>query len=458
MASGWIVTNRLTRWIGRIWLLPLVRDASVLTLAQYGSKVLGLATAVLAARLLGPDKYGLAAVVMAYPVLVRALLALKSDLVTTRYVAGFRASGQHAALLGLCKLTYGLDFVLGVITVGAVWLTATRWAGEALRAQPAAWLAVAFAASFPFQFLSKTSLSVFASWGLFSRMALFQLAERALTLVLVVGLIRAGFGVAGIVLGTGAAAAAVGVGMLVAATRVLVSARLGLWWRGSVADIRHLWKELIAFAGWNQFAISVGAAAGQLPVLLLGNYWGPAMAGFYRLAATIVTASGYPEDSLRRVVYPTLSARWERGGRAGLSLTLRRWTLTAGSIAAGLQLAVIPLLPMVVPLAFTRVYLPIVPGTQLMLVGAAIGSLLFWLKPLYYSANLVNAWATGYGAYQVALLGAVWFAAARFGFVGVAAATALGDAMFIGIMAWIISGRIARLPRPSLVPGGSRPP
>src|SRR5262245_49061753 len=74
------------------------RDAGLLTASQYVAAGLGFFTTAVAARLLGPREYGVAAMVVAYPALLWSFVGTKSTSVATRYIAIFRTTGHNDEL------------------------------------------------------------------------------------------------------------------------------------------------------------------------------------------------------------------------------------------------------------------------------------------------------------------------------------------------------------------------
>jgi O-antigen/teichoic acid export membrane protein len=230
-----------------------------------------------------------------------------------------------------------------------------------------------------------------------------------------------------------------------AVTLRVLSRRVGPdWFRVRISTLRPMARELAAFFGWNNLITTLAAAANQAPVLVLGYLAGKEAAGFFKLAKTIMTTGSYPEDSLRTVTFPVIAKRWAAGERRTLWSQLRRWTLTGGLPVAGIPLVAAVVAPFVVPALFGPGFGNAVTGIQLMLVGSAAGSAIFWLKPLYYAAGQTKRWAMGYALYAVAALGLGWVATSRAGFAGMAAVSALGDAAFVLLMAAWAYGRIGR--------------
>ncbi|HEX2930299.1 MAG TPA: hypothetical protein VHV54_11325, partial [Candidatus Binatia bacterium] len=173
--------------------------------------------------------------------------------------------------------------------------------------------------------------------------------------------------------------------------------------------------------------------------MILAHLRGPELAGFYRLATSIVTAGSYLETSMSKVAYPVLSARWAADSGPSMRQALQRWTLQAGLPVGLLVLLSIPFYPMLIPIIFGTHYAPMIPGVQIMIVGAAVSAMFFWLNPFFYASAHINLWTVGYALQTLLVIGAAWFFVGQWGFVGMTALAAAGKVVFTVAMIVIFS-------------------
>jgi O-antigen/teichoic acid export membrane protein len=423
---------------------PLTEGAVLLAGSQYVAAAVGLVTSVVSARLLGAEDFGVAAVATSYPMLLGSLVAVKSGSVTTRYVARFHADGEAQRLAGICKLGYALDFLVSLGAALLVALTAERIAAEFFHRPDISWMMVVFAASFPIWSLYGTSQAILTSFERFHWVALLQFLDQLIGSLLVIGLLLGGFGVAGAVMGAALGNVVIALVATSIASHVLRREKLPPWWRGSMATIRPLRKEISGLFGWNYLIVTGGGLMGQLPLMILAHFRGPESAGFFRLAASIVTVGSYLETSMGKVVYPALSARWRVEDRARVRGALKRWSINAGLPVSALLLLSLPLYPILVPWVFGARYAPMVHGVQLMMAGAAVSALFFWLNPVYYASANLNIWTLGYALQTGLVIGLAWFIARAWGFPGMALLTALGKSVFTLAMLLVFCGLAER--------------
>ena len=414
----------------------MARDATLLAGSQYLAAGIGFMTNVVAARMLGATDYGIVAIVMAYPMLLWSFIGVKSVSVTTRYIASFRSTQRNEELLSICKMGYGLDFFVSVIAFLLVGLTGSLVARTILinDTPGISWLMMAYAASFPLFSLNGTSWAILSSCQRFRWLATLQILDKGITLLLVVSLLWFGYGISGVIVGTALGHAAHGLMMMGVATGVLSNDKIGLWWKASISNVSALRRELAHFFSWNFLNLTMSGLMGQVPQLLLGCFRGPEEAGFFRLAASFITAGSYLENSLGKVSYPILAAKREIGDRDKLNRTLKHWTLQMGLPACFLISITIPLLSMLIPEIIGYSYSPMVIGTQIMMIGTAASAPFFWLNSYYYAVGMVEQWTKFYSLYAALSIGLGFLAIYGWGFMGVGVVTGVGKVIFTGVM------------------------
>lgn len=419
---------RIKKEILDAWRTPGAADAGALALSQYAAGGLGLATTVLAARILGPRDYGIAALVLAYPSLVGSIAAVKTSTVTVRYISAFHEEGRTREIASVCRLGYRIDALAALAGLALVAST-NEWVGRHLLQNPGPfWAGVVYSALLVIASVSGTSWAVLVSLRRFRAVSLLQFAEGSLKFALIVAALVAGFGIAGMVLATGLSAALGSLLMTAAAWRVARREGVRLKGAGKVVTIPR--SEISILFGWNYLTMTFGGLLAQVPVLLLGRLKGPQEAGYLRLSTGIVSAASYLEGALSKVAYPLVSRIRGADETERLQNLIRRWTYQRGLPAGLIMLGAVPLIPFVVPLAFGARFTPASEGVQIMLVGAAVSATFFYVHAVYYAAGKVGLWAKAYGTYVLLTISIAWVGIRSFGFLGLAVVTGVSQAAF----------------------------
>lgn len=431
-------------FIKKILKHPLSYEAGFLTASQYIAAGIGFLTTIFATRILGPEKYGIAVLIMAYPTLLWSFASFKPITITTRYISGFRATKQHGELLSICKLGYILDFLSSCLVLVIVIFSARWVAGHFYKLPELTWLIVLYGISFLFFSLAGTSRAILTSWKAFRLYAIFQIIERVLQFVFVVGLLLLNYGYTGMIIGTALSHTIFGIIMLIFATEILRRGGVGLWYKSSIKQVKHLFKEITSLFRWNYGLITLTGIVEQLPVILLGRFRNPEEAGFYRLALNITTMSSYIEASLKRIIYPRLSEAFELREILLIKKNFKRWSIQYGLPVGFILIIGIILMPIIVLLIFGEKYNPVIPLVQIMLCGYVISGIFFWVESFYYASKQIKLWTQIYSAFAILIILFSWFFITIWGSLGMVVLVTVGKAMCILIAVKIVYGQTKR--------------
>lgn len=398
-------------------------NVAALTLANVVSSALALAQAIIVARALGPQLYGVAALIMTYPGFLFGLLDARSGQASLKYLGEFGTRQEAARALAVCRVGYVLDFVIASLTFLAAAATA-GWAEEhVVRTPGVAGLVVLYAAAFLPRSLVATSRAVLATLGRFALLGWLRALTAALEAVLVIALVSAGYGLAGVIWGNAVAAAAEGVLVAVPAHRLIKRTWQGSWLQGSWAALSGRRRELLRFLFYSDLSELLAVLTRQLDVLALGYFQGPTETGYYRLAKSLSKSERFVVEPLQSVAYARLAALYGTGDDRQPRRFVFRLALGVGVPAMIVALAVPFVVPAAVRALFGDAFAGAIVPAQIALVGGAIQLGLFWIRPLYLAAGRVASWfamgllnaAMAVIAYPVsaALWGATGMASAR---------------------------------------------
>jgi O-antigen/teichoic acid export membrane protein len=433
----------------RIAARKFLRNVGALTVANFVGAALNFAQGIFVARWLGPELYGLAALVMTYPSVVHAFFDARSSDASVKYLGEYHGQGERDRALAMCKLGYAVDlaiacvaFLVLVFTAGfaaqslvrdptiaglmvfyaaavvprafvgtsntildilgrfplavacltfLVLVFTARLAAESIAHDPAvAGLMILYGAALIPRALVGTSNAILKTLGRFSFIAWIEILTTVVRTVLMVGLVLAGWQVAGVVWAN--AAAATVASLLYGALAWVLIRRT---WGGSIfqGDIRVLKggrRQIFAFLAYNDLNALVGMIPKQLDVILLGYFRGPTEVGYYRLAKSISSVTEYLTGPLRSVTYAELARLWGLGHREAFSQKVRKLATRIGLPLGVFALLGGGLMSVALPLLVGEIYIPAVQATQLLLVGSAILLGFFWLGPVYLAKGHVR--------------------------------------------------------------------
>ena len=421
-----------TKVIGR----KFVKDVGALTAANAVGALLSVVQFVLVARWLGPELYGKATLAMAYPNLLFGFLDTRSAEASTKYLGEFTAQGEKDRALAVCKLGYTVDLGTSLLTLGGVAVTAWWAEQRILHASGTAWLMIVYAAGLLPWSLGKTSHSVFATLGRFRTLAGVQVLTAVLRAGLVLGLVLAGWGVAGVVWGNSLAMASYGVILIFLAYPAVTRKWGGSWLFSSWQSLKGRRREILGFVTFNFVSTLLGVIPKQMDLVLLGYFRGATEVGYYRLAKGAASTVGYLVGPLQSVAYPDMTRLWGSGAHRAFREKVRRLALQVGFPASLVALAGTLLIPIVLPLLVGHLYLPASRAAQILVISAAVWLAFFWLRPMYLAKGWIKLWAIGIGCHALLFLLVMMIFAPSIGYMAVAWGSLTVNVGFHVLMAW----------------------
>ena len=418
--SAWL------NWVKTAARRRFAKDVGVLTAANIVSAGLGFLQALVVARWLGPTGYGLAALIMSYPSFVLTVLSFRTGQGAVKYLGEFAATGHTGRLLALCRFGYALNLAVAVVTLVIVAVTG-RWIETSLLKTPdTLWVLIGYTAAYIPSSFAETSVAVFSTLRRFVTLAWIRVVVTMVRVALVLVLLQAGYGAAGVVAASALTISLRGLGLLVLAHRTVVRTWGATWLRAPWRALAGKWREVLGFFLYTNLSALVGVAVKQLDVLALGYFQGPAVAGNYNLAKVFGTAVGTLGRTLQTVIYPRFAALWGGGRAAEFNLTLRRAALGLGlPLGAGFLLG-LPLVPILLPIVVGTRFDDAIPMVSIAYVMTAMSLGLFWLRPWFLSTGRVREWFGLGAANSLFALIAFPASAVLAGGVGVAAARLAG--------------------------------
>lgn len=417
---------------------PLARDAGKLSVARMVVLAAGFVQAAVVAHELGPREYGVAALVLAYPMFVYTVFDPQASDAVVKYLGEANAQADDERSLSVVKLAYALDAVLAVLGFAVVAATSSWAASSVVHSTRDTGLIIVAAAAVAVGAPSDTSRAVLTTLGRFRGIAWVEgstgLARGALVIALVV---TADAGVAGVVWGTAAGVLAEGVCMAVLAHSAQVAVNGRSWTTGRLAAVRGREKEMARFLAYTNLTSLAAVLVKQVDLVFLGYTRGSVDAGWYRLARALTAPFGAVTAPLQAVAYPRFSRLAALGDATDARRTVRRYIVGVGLPLGCLSLGTLALVPTAIRVVAGPDYLPATGAARWLIAGSAFVLMFFWARPAMYAAGQVRFVFVVTVVTASATVAGVLLTANAFGTTGVAAsrtffASIAGTALITG--------------------------
>ncbi len=293
----------------------------------------GLAQVVISARILGPEGFGVLAVIVAVSLLVHRLLSVPGGEAVTTFVTRAVAEQRPQEAARVVRFTMAVSLGMSLAAyaiIAALVLAAGSLLGIADIHQDVALLYGVVG------IIRATRTETQAVLRLADRVPLALAITQAGVITRVALLVTvwlAGGEMLEIVLAHIASVVVNGAGMLAAA--VLSAPRAGITGLLRSPSLQ-VPPDVLRFQTGTFGRTTLSALAYNIDTLLLAQFAGAADVGIYRAARQITDIAHYPFRPLRNGVQPEYSRQWYAGQGRELRLTALRFTLASGALAAAL--------------------------------------------------------------------------------------------------------------------------
>lgn len=356
----------MKQWLARLWHSYFVRSVAVVAGGTAGAQAITMAFAPLITRLYGPEAYGLLGAFSAMTGVLAPVAALT-------YPMAIVLPKREADARGLVKLAF-----IASALVGGLALAVFALAGEEILTWLGAGEIASFALLVPLVVVFTACWQIPLQW-LIRYKAFKATARVSITHALLLNGAKA---VGGLVYPAAAVLVSLQtVGMALKALLLGAAARLvgekhprdqGEGRRTSLIELGRRHADFPLYRAPQDF---INAASQSLPVLMLAAWVGPAAAGFYALARTVLgLPSSLVAESVGKVFYPRVTEACHNG-ESCFRLIGR----------ATLALAGIGVVPFAILVAFGPWLFQLVFGTE----WAMAGEYARWLALMYFF-NFIN--------------------------------------------------------------------
>lgn len=382
----------------------------------------GLAQLSISARLLGPEGFGVLAIIMAAAALVHGLISMPGGEAVTAFAPRAAAAGRPddaaralrftmAASLGLSLAAYGAIAALAFTASGLLRIDAAHADAALLYGLVGVFMATET------ETLAALRLAERASWALAATVA---------GVVARVGLLAAAWmadgGIAAVAAAHAGGAAAYGLGMFAAAAmsaeRAGAPGFLRSW------SIRVPW-DVARFQFGSAGKVMLGALTLHLDAIILAQFLGAADVGLYRGARQILIMTRRPFYAARFGLQAQYSRQWHSRRRSELRRSAVRATLATFGLAAAIYGTLVVFHGPIIRLILGDDFMDAAPLTLIMIPAMFVfgGATALIALP----AAIGRMWPSAAAAaisFAVYLAAAVWLAQ-RFGVEGAAWANAV---------------------------------
>jgi O-antigen/teichoic acid export membrane protein len=406
----------------------LLRRRFATAVGTYLSAIFGVVGTLIAARILGPRSFGVYSLVLVSTSFFQVLLDVTVEEAMVKFGFRYTESEDWGRLQRLFRRVLRLK-AIGVVLAGVALLAlapfADRLFGSSNLRTP-----LLVAALLPLVQAPESVAGVaLILRGRYDIRGVFLAVSQALRLTAVA--IAAPHGVTALVIGLIAAqvvaSAAVSAAGFVAFRRFPAAEAVPL------GDDR---REILRFVAQSSVGTGIVSFRGALGTLALGIVTNPVQVGFFRAAQAPQQGFQTLSSPARLILLTEQTRDWERGDRAAVFRSVRRYTLGATAVTAVFAVPLIYFMPDLIRLLYSHKYSGAGDAARLVTAAAALQLVFGWTKSFPISIGRPALRTLGYALEAAVLIPLVVILGHEWGATG--AGGAVLGATVASTVLWIV--------------------
>lgn len=428
--AGWAIRGRrcASSWFKDALFRRLLQNAGWLLSGTVVATALTLGSTVIKARTLGPELFGVLAVIAAYVAVVERLATFQPWLALIKYGAEALQKERPDEFMGLVKVSILLDLIGAVsgmaIAVGGSLALAGWWGWDSRISGMAAVLSTGILFN-----LSGTPTGILRLLDRFRMFTVQTVLTAGLGLVGAAVVYVAGGGIWGFLM-VMLVSGIVGNLFLLGAGVVALRQR-GLWQHRRSPVI--LWKPFLRFSGWTYVTSTLDIPIRQLDILLVSALTSFELTGIYKIIKQVCALLAGVADPLYQAVYPQFAALVaDHQDREVAKYAVRVGVVIAAALGpVALVLAVLS--PWWLGLVFGAAFAAGWPALSAFLLLTALSMSCVAVHPLFTALGYVKENAIVLLVANSVYLVCVWLLTDAVGLVGLAAAYGVQLLLVVGL-------------------------
>lgn len=339
------VATKLLRQPGKADRVRLIAIGHLLS-GNFLSAALMLVSIAIAARVLGPEHYGIMVMVLSFSRLVERVLRFESWQALIRFAAQEEQESDRTRQSRL--YAYGLLLDVGAAALAAFASVALALIGQAvigldlLHVELVAIYAVALLLN-----LGGVPTAALRLAGKFKLLAYAQLIANVLRIVLAAFCAWAGAGLLGFMAAWTVAQSAGSLIIFWLGMRALASSNIPSPFRARVRGLRRDFPGFLSFACSTNLSLTLRAITTEADSLFVGTVAGAPAAGIYHLAKRIAKVAMQVAAQVQAVIYPDVARMWARGNVAAFRSTTLNVQMALGALGILMLVAAAIVAPLI---------------------------------------------------------------------------------------------------------------
>jgi O-antigen/teichoic acid export membrane protein len=335
---------------------------------------------ILAARLLGVEAFGILGAITTFTSFVNKFVSFRMGELVVKYVGHYSETGDDLHAAAIFKLAALVEMLASLVAFSLVLLLAPFGARFLAKDPNTANLFAIYGVIVLANLIAESSMGLLQIYDRFRSVALLQLLQSAVTLVLIAVAYFMHGSLVHILLAYVAGKMTGAVGLTISAF-VEAARKWGTtWWRAPLGLLRSQTRELARFAVSTNISASLSLVTKDSEVLWVSLFRTPVETGYYKLALALANMVQMPVSPLPQATYPEISRQVARKHWANVRYILRQGSRLAGGYTLVTSLFLVAFGRPLIAWLYKPEFLPAYPALLILLVGFLFANTFYWRR------------------------------------------------------------------------------
>jgi O-antigen/teichoic acid export membrane protein len=372
----------------------IVANSGYLLSATGIAAILGIAQNILTGRLLGVQGWGLLATIILFTSVVNKFASFRMSEVVIKYVGKFSEEGDQEGAAAVFKAA-ALSEIGASVAAFILVVVLAPLAAQYLAKDPdtITWFRL-YGLIILANLIAESSTGLLQIYNRYPQIAISNVLGSVVTLVITAVVFFAfESGQADLATAPGTQSQAMpyvlmayvigkissAFGMTLQALRT-ASQRLGSqWWKAPLNRLQVYSRELVHFAVSTNISATLSLVNKDAELLWVSLFRSTTEAGYYKTALSLINLVSMPVSPLPQATYPELSRAVANKNWQGVSDTLKRSSLLAGSFTLGISVVLALFGQQLILLLYNNPdFLPAYPALLILIPGFLVANTFFW--------------------------------------------------------------------------------
>lgn len=359
-------------------ILRILKNAGYLFSATGVSSAMSMLQSILAGRLLGPATFGVLGSVTAFTSVVNRFASFRMNELVVRYVGFYQENDDPKRAAAVFKVASLLEVGSSIVALGLIfWLAPLGARFFAQDVSLAFWFKL-YGIIVLANLIYESATGLLQIFDRFQIIAIINVIQSAVTLILVIISFFADFGLNAVIL-------AYMIGKMIGSLGISIAALIeagkrwgSKWWCTPLSLLKSEMRSLFTFAFSTNLSSTISLIAKDSEVLWVSGFLGAKMAGYYKTALALTGLIQLPISPLPGATFPELTREIARKNWNNVRYILRQGSRLAAAYSIPVTLGLVILGRWVISVTYGSEYIPAYEPLIILLTGYTFVNILYW--------------------------------------------------------------------------------